>query len=289
MPTSVHPWIRLLRPVQWAKNSVVFAALIFGHQSRPEDLFHAILAFIAFCAMSSATYIFNDWSDVVRDRHHPVKRLRPLAAGEIATRPALMVAGGLTLVSLVLSLAVTPMLAVVIGGYAVLMMAYTLWLKRVMILDVFIIAAGFLLRAIAGVVAVSVPISMWLMLCTMLLALFLGFCKRRNELTTLDKDAALHRTSLRGYTIETLDQFILISAASAVGAYTMYTFSADTVPENGIMTITVPIVIFALFRYLYLVFVRRLGGAPEILLFRDRPLLGSIILWGLTVFTIVWF
>jgi 4-hydroxybenzoate polyprenyltransferase len=283
------PWIRLLRPVQWAKNSVVFAALIFGRQSDPGDLLNASLAFIAFCAISSATYIFNDWSDIERDRHHPVKRFRPLASGEVQPGAAAVLGVALALFGVVVSVLVTPWLTLVLGGYAGLMSAYTIWLKQVMILDVFVISAGFLLRAIAGGVAVGIPVSTWLMLCTMLLALFLGFCKRRNELTTLDKDAALHRTSLRGYTIEILDQFIVISAASSVMAYAMYTFSAETVPESGIMMITVPIVIFALFRYLYLVYVRRLGGAPEILLFRDRPLLTSIVVWGLTVFGIVWF
>lgn len=286
---SVNPWVRLLRPVQWTKNSVVFAALVFGRQSDPADVVAAILSFVAFCAISSATYIYNDWSDVERDRVHPVKRMRPLAAGEVDASRALLLAGILTLVAIVVSLLVSPSLLGVIVAYGLLMLAYTWWLKQVMILDVFVIAAGFLLRAFAGGVAVNVPISTWLMLCTMLLALFLGFCKRRNELTTLDKEAALHRTSLRGYTVETLDQFIVISAASAVMAYAMYTFSAETVPDNGIMMITVPIVIFAMFRYLYLVYVRRLGGAPEILLFRDRLLLGAIIVWGLTAFSIVWF
>lgn len=287
--SALNPWIRLVRPVQWSKNSVVFAAMIFGYQSDPGDAVNASVAFLAFCAMSSATYIFNDWSDIERDRHHPVKRLRPLAAGEIQARSAGGIGLGLLVVSLLLSLLVTPWLTLVLLGYALMMGAYTHWLKRVMILDVFVIAAGFLLRAIAGGVAVDVPISSWLMLCTMLLALFLGFCKRRNELTTLDMDAALHRTSLRGYTTEILDQFILITAASAVMAYAMYSFSAETVPESGVMMITVPIVIFALFRYLYLVYVRRLGGAPEILLFRDRPLLASIMVWAVTVVGIVWF
>jgi 4-hydroxybenzoate polyprenyltransferase len=284
-----NPWVRLLRPVQWSKNAVVFAALVFGRQSEPEDLLRAFLAFVAFCGISSATYIFNDWSDAERDRLHPVKRLRPLAAGEIDRATALSVSATIAIGALLLSLIVSPWLSAVIAGYGSLMVAYTWWLKQVMILDVFVIAAGFLLRAVAGGVAVNVPISTWLMLCTMLLALFLGFCKRRNELTTLDKDAALHRTSLRGYTTEILDQFIVISAASAVMAYAMYTFSADTVPESGIMMITVPIVIFAMFRYLYLVYVRRLGGAPEVLLFRDRLLLGAIVVWGLTAFSIVWF
>jgi 4-hydroxybenzoate polyprenyltransferase len=282
-------WVRLLRPVQWAKNAVVFAALVFGRQSDPDDLLNATVAFLLFCALSSATYIFNDWSDIERDRLHPVKRSRPLAAGDIDPLPAIVLSAALAAGSLVLSLVVTPWLTLVLLAYAGLMTAYTLRLKQIMILDVFVIAAGFLLRAIAGAVAVDVPISTWLMLCTMLLALFLGFAKRRNELTTLDKDAALHRTSLRGYTTEILDQFIVISAGSAVMAYAMYTFSAETVPESGVMMITVPIVIFAMFRYLYLVYVRRLGGTPEILLFRDLPLLGSIIIWGVTVFAIVWF
>ena len=285
---AIQTWIRLLRPVQWAKNVVVFAAPIFGRQSDPEDVRNAIATFVLFCALSSATYIFNDWIDIERDRLHPVKRLRPLAAGQISPRPAIALSAVLASGTLLVSLAITPWLTLVLLAYAVLMTAYTLRLKQVMILDVFVISAGFLLRAIAGVAAVDVPISTWLMLCTMLLALFLGFAKRRNELTTLDKDAALHRTSLRGYTTEILDQFIVISAGSAVMAYAMYSFSADTVPESGIMMITVPIVIFAMFRYLYLVYVRRLGGAPEILLFRDMPLLGSIIVWGITVFAIVW-
>lgn len=282
------PWVRLLRPVQWSKNSVVYAAMVFGHQSSVADLINATLTFIAFCALSSATYIFNDWSDIERDRHHPVKRFRPLAAGEICPRRAAVVGVALFVAAFAVSLSVSPWLTLVLLGYAALMATYTHWLKRVMILDVFVIAAGFLLRAIAGGVAVNVPISSWLMLCTMLLALFLGFCKRRNELTTLDKDAALHRTSLRGYTTEVLDQFILITAASSVMAYAMYTFSAETVPESGVMMVTVPIVIFALFRYLHLVYARRLGGAPEVLLFRDWPLLGSIVVWGLTVLAIVW-
>jgi 4-hydroxybenzoate polyprenyltransferase len=286
---TIRIWIRLLRPVQWSKNSVVFAALVFGRQSDPDDFLRALVAFLAFCALSSATYIFNDWSDIERDRLHPVKRHRPLAAGEVDPARALILSAVLALGSLSAAFAVTRMLGFVLLAYLALMTAYTLRLKRVMILDVFVIAAGFLLRAIAGAVAVDVPISMWLMLCTMLLALFLGFAKRRNELTTLDRDASLHRTSLRGYTTEVLDQFIVVSAAAAVMAYAMYTFSADTVPENGIMMITVPMVIFAMFRYLYLVYVRRLGGAPEILLFRDVPLLGSIIVWGVTAFSIVWF
>lgn len=286
--TLASAWIRLLRPVQWSKNAVVFAALIFGHQDNVGDAVRALIAFVAFCAMSSATYILNDCSDASRDRLHPVKRFRPIAAGTISPMPAMVVSAILALGALTIAWPVSPSLSGVLLAYLVLMTAYTLLLKRIMILDVFVIAGGFLLRAIAGGVAVDVPISTWLMLCTMLLALFLGFAKRRNELTTLDQDAASHRTSLRGYTIEILDQFILISAASAVMAYAMYTFSAGTVPESGIMMITVPIVMFAMFRYLYLVYGRTLGGAPEVLLLHDRPLLGSIVVWGITVIVIVW-
>jgi 4-hydroxybenzoate polyprenyltransferase len=168
------------------------------------------------------------------------------------------------------------------------MTAYSLSLKRVVIIDVFIIGAGFLLRAIAGGAAVQVSISAWLMLCTVLLALFLGFCKRRNEMMTLEHRAELHRSSLRGYTPQILDHFILLTASSTIMAYSMYSFTAESVPTNHAMMITIPIVAFALFRYLFLVYGRSLGGAPEILLFRDLPLAGAILLWGVTVLLVFW-
>ncbi len=285
----VNRWVRLLRPVQWAKNGVVLAALVFGRvYDDPAKVWASLGAVFAFCLISSAGYILNDWLDVERDRHHPLKRARPLASGAIRPRSALILGGALATTSLIFSLLISPWLALVITVYALLMAAYSVWLKRVVIIDVFVIAAGFLLRAVAGGLAIGVPISTWLMLCTVLLALFLGFCKRRNEIVTLQESAQLHRVSLRGYTPEILDQFILLTASSTLMAYAMYTFTAESVPTNHAMMITVPIVAFALFRYLYLVYGRALGGAPEVLLFRDAPLLGAIVLWACAVFIVFW-
>lgn len=286
---SMNPWVRLLRPMQWAKNAVVLAALVFGRvYDDPVRVLASLGAVIAFCAISSAGYIFNDWLDIERDRHHHLKRARPLASGAIRARSALLLAAALAAASGVLSFVISPWLTLVVVMYALLMCAYSLWLKRVVIVDVFVIATGFLLRAIAGGVAVGVPISTWLMLCTVLLALFLGFCKRRNEVVTLQESAELHRVSLRGYTTEILDQFILLTASSTLMAYAMYTFTAESVPTNHAMMITVPIVAFALFRYLYLVYGRVEGGAPEVLLFQDIPLLSSILLWACAVFLVFW-
>jgi len=256
--------------------------------SDPVSLLEAITAVIAFCLISSAMYIVNDWRDMERDRHHPLKRRRPLASGVIEARRALNVAVVLGTSALVLGWVVTPWLALVLGVYVLLMSAYTLWLKRIVIIDVFVIAGGFLLRAVAGGVAVHVPISAWLMLCTLLLALFLGFCKRRNEMLTLQDSASLHRVALRGYTPQILDQFILLTAATTIMAYAMYTFTSAYVPKNDAMMVTVPIVAFAIFRYLYLVYVRKLGGAPEALLFRDLPLLSAVLLWGVSVLVVFW-
>jgi 4-hydroxybenzoate polyprenyltransferase len=282
-------WVRLLRPAQWSKNAVVLAPVVFARiATHPGAVTQAIVAMVAFCLISSAMYIFNDWEDIERDRHHPVKRFRPLALGTIHPRQALSVAVALACVSLVLAWAVTPALSGILAAYAALIIAYTFYLKRLIIIDVFAIAGGFLLRAVGGAVAVGVPISAWLMLCTVLLALFLGFCKRRNELVTLQASAALHRNALEGYTPLILDQFIVVTATSTILAYAMYTFTSITVPNDDSMVYTVPIVAFAMLRYLFLVYVRRLGGAPEVLLFRDPPLLGSILLWGMTVMLILW-
>ncbi len=282
-------WVRLLRPVQWSKNAVVLAPVIFGRiATDPGALTQAIGAMIAFCLISSAMYIFNDWEDAERDRHHPVKRFRPLALGTIPPRQALSVAVALALGALGLAWAMTPALSGVLTAYAALIVGYTFYLKRLIIIDVFTIAGGFLLRAVGGAVAVGVPISAWLMLCTVLLALFLGFCKRRNELLTLEASASLHRDALEGYTPLILDQFIMVTATSTILAYAMYTFTSITVPNDDSMVYTVPIVAFAMLRYLFLVYVRRLGGAPEVLLFRDLPLLGSILLWGTAVMLILW-
>ncbi len=281
-------WVRLLRPIQWSKNGVVFAGVVFARRATdPQEMIRAVLAFVAFCMISSAVYVFNDWIDIERDRHHPVKRARPLASGQIEPRVGLTVAAFLTVGGCVVGGVVSWWLLLVCVVYLAIMVAYSLKLKHIVILDVFVIASGFILRAVAGAAAVSVPVSSWLLLCTFFLALFLGFCKRRNEIRVLDTSASLHRPSLGGYSVATLDQFIGLTAAATLMAYSMYTFVSTYVPKNDAMMLTIPFVAFAMFRYLFLVYGRNLGGSPESLLLKDVPLFSSIFLWGGCVIAIL--
>lgn len=283
----MNTWFALLRIPQWSKNAVVLAAFVFGDPQVAHALWRAIAAFLAFSAVSSAGYIFNDWLDIERDRLHPGKRHRPLAAGSIGVRTAALTAISLVLFALVVSLIVNPVLTAVLAGYAVLMAAYSLRLKTIVLVDVFVIAIGFLLRAIAGAAAVEVPVSAWLMLCTLLLALFLAFGKRRSELVRLGDVAAEHRPVLAGYSIPVLDQFLVITATCSIMAYSIYSFTSESVPGNGVMMLTVPPVMFAVFRYLLLVLKRNEGGAPEMLLWRDTPLLAAVIIWSISVLTLM--
>lgn len=284
-----HPrtWLQLLRVPQWSKNAVVFAALVFGEPKVEHALWRAVVAFVAFCAISSAGYIFNDYRDRELDRLHPVKRKRPIASGSVSTRTGIAIAVGLTILGFVLSFIVNPILLVVMMGYSMLTSAYSLYFKRIVLLDAFVIATGFLLRAVAGAAAVEVPVSAWLMLCTMLLALFLAFGKRRSELVRMKDDAVRHRPTLAGYSIPLLDQLLVITAGCTIMAYSFYSFTSESVPRNGLMMLTVPFVVFAVFRYLLLVVRRGEGSAPEILLWSDKPLLGSVISWGIVALAII--
>jgi 4-hydroxybenzoate polyprenyltransferase len=250
---------------------------------QPEQFLQAFFAFVAFCLISSSVYIFNDWIDADADRLHPTKRFRPIAAGTIVPSQALFAATTLSITGLAISTIVGWWFLLVAATYLALMVAYGLELKDIVILDIFVIAGGFVLRAVGGAVAVSLPISPWLLFCTMLLALFLGFCKRRNELAVLPGDSRAYRKTLEGYTLPMLDQAIAVTAASTIMAYSIYTFNAAQVPSNDIMMITIPFVAFAMFRYLFLVYAKKLGGSPESLLFRDVPLLVSILGWGISV------
>lgn len=278
--TNLQTWIHLLRVPQWSKNAVVFAALVFGDPKVDQALWRAIAAFVAFCAVSSAGYILNDRLDVDRDRIHPSKRNRPIASGVVSLKAATAVAIGLAAIGFAISLIVNPVLLLVMVGYAVISSAYSLQLKNIVLLDAFVIASGFLLRAVAGAAAVEVPVSAWLMLCTLLLALFLAFGKRRSELVRLQEDAVAHRSALAGYSVPLLDQLLVITAACTVMAYSFYSFTSESVPGNGLMMLTVPLVMFAVFRYLLLVMRRGEGGAPEILLWKDKPLLACVVSWG---------
>lgn len=278
-----------LRPKQWTKNAIVFAALVFDLRLFEVGRFIvAVGAFVSFCLASSAVYLVNDLQDIESDRQHPVKRLRPIPSGRVTPQLAWLTVAALLLAAVPLALALRPAFALVIAGYLALMTAYTYRLKHLVLLDVFAIAAGFVLRAAGGAVALDVPISPWLYVCTVLLALFIGFGKRRHELLLLESAAGSHRRNLDEYTPELLDQFIVVTAAATVMAYSLYTFVATNVPANHAMMLTIPFVLYAIFRYLFLIHRRNGGGSPEQLLLNDRALLGSIALWGLACVTILY-
>ena len=277
------------RPGQWVKNLVVFAPLIFGGDlRRPDSLLRVVAAALLFCLMTSAAYLFNDACDAESDRSHPLKRSRPIAAGRLGRRTALVASGGLALGSLALALPLDPTLAAVLGGYGVLMAGYSLWLKHVIIVDVLAIAAGFVLRAAAGAVVIGVPLSHWLYLCTVLLSLFLGFGKRRHELALLTTSAGAHRRNLERYSLPLLDRLIAVVAAATIVAYAIYSVVAPNLPRNHAMLLTVPFVVYGIFRYLYLIHAEGRGGAPDRVLFEDRPLLATILLWGICAAAILY-
>jgi len=270
-----------MRPHHWSKNAIVLAGLVFsGQATDPAALLRALVAVVAFCIVSSAIYAFNDWHDRAEDRLHPLKCMRPVASGAISPSLALAFGGLLFLAACSIALLISPRLAVVIVIYAILMLAYTLWFRRIAILDVLTIAAGFVLRALAGAVAVSVPLSIWLFMCTLLLALMLGLGKRRSELKELGGQTEHRRPSLAGYARFDLDRLMMGIAFLTAGAYLLYSLAVPTFGRELPMLLTMPFVLVAIGRYLYLVFRHNLGGSPELLLIRDRPLFFSIIAWS---------
>jgi 4-hydroxybenzoate polyprenyltransferase len=284
--------IRTMRPRQWSKNIFIFAALVFDKQLLNVDAFLRTLAgFALFCLISSSVYIFNDIADVEADREHPQKKSRPIASGRLPVRAAWV--AGILLVVITLGLAyffLTPGFLAVLVVYFLLNLAYTKWLKHIPIVDVLVLAAGFVLRVHAGVTLIAVErFSPWLYVVMTLLALFLGFGKRRAELALLAQGAGSHRKVLEGYTLPLLDRYIMIVAGTTIVAYSLYTFSAPNVPENHSMMLTIPFVLYTIFRYLYLIEVKHAGGAPEEILLSDRPFQAAMILWGLAVLAIFYF
>jgi len=287
---------RAIRPAQWTKNAVVAAPLVFalgdpGVEIALPHLLRAVVAMAAFCLVSSAVYLANDVLDRDKDRNHPQKKFRPVAAGDLSVSMALGAAGGLALCGLLAARLLAPGAETVLLGYLVLQAGYSLWLKRIALVDILIIAAGFVLRALAGAAAVPAPVSPWLLLCTLLLALFLALCKRRHELVADGGGHGNARTSLRDYNARLLDQLISIVASATLVAYAVYTFWPDTVEKFGTHALgfTIPYVIFGLFRYLDLVYRQDLGGRPEQILLTDWPLLLDVALYGATVVGILWF
>jgi 4-hydroxybenzoate polyprenyltransferase len=275
-----------LRPWQWTKNLLVFAGLIFSQGlHRPALVARTLLAFVIFCALSGSVYLVNDVMDAERDRSHPQKRLRPVASGRLRADVAIGVGAALILVACTAAFVLSARLGVVATAYAMLLVAYSAGLKHLVIVDALIIAAGFVLRALAGVVVLDAEFSHWLLLCTILLALFLTFGKRRHEILLLEDGAANHRPILFEYSPQLLDQMIAVVAASTLMAYALYTISPETTAKLGTsrLPLTIPFVLYGLFRYLYLLYRRDLGGNPSEHLLTDRALLLDVALWGTAV------
>ncbi len=274
--------IQAMRPQQWTKNLFVFAAVVFaGKAVEPGPLLTSIAAFGLFCILSSVVYLMNDIVDAPRDREHPTKRNRPIAAGRLAVGTAVAAAAVMGVGGLALSFALNPWFGLVAAIYVGLNLLYSFALKRIVILDVLSVAMFFVLRAIAGAAAIEVEISHWLLICTLLLALFIALSKRRHELVLLENNASAHRASLTEYSPYLLDQMIAVVTASTLMGYILYTVDARTVQVFGSrwLLLTVPSVIFGIFRYLYLIHQKGEGGHPDRIIISDRPFLVNMLVW----------
>jgi len=289
--SHLHYVLKAMRPRQWTKNGLVFLALIFSVNQQYEigepdvwipKILESLVAFLCFCLVSSADYLVNDIRDVESDRAHPKKRFRPIAAGELSVNSAWTWAAGLAVVGNAGAFALDWRVGCVVLAYTVLMVAYSFSLKHMVLLDLMVIATGFVLRAMAGALAIDVPISPWLYVVTALGALFLGINKRRAELELLQDGAGNHRKILDEYTPELLDQMASTVTAATLMAYGLYTFTADGLPENHSMMLTIPFVLYGIFRYLYLVNVKKEGGSPEDVLLKDLPIMLTVAGWIVT-------
>jgi len=280
-----------LRPQQWVKNFVLLAGLIFSQNlDKPDFILKSLAAFALFCLLSSSVYIFNDIMDVESDRKHPLKSARPIARGRIKVSTGVFLFVVLAIASFGLSLWLNSLFALTALGYFVLNLLYSVYLKNVVIIDVMCIALSFVIRAVAGAVVIGVEISAWLVVCTTLLALFLGFGKRRHELVLLEDQATGHRKSLSEYSPYFLDQMISVVTASTVVAYAFYTLSPEVKVKLGAshMELTIPFVLYGVFRYLYLIHQKEGGGSPTRMLLTDRPILANTILWLAAVVLVVY-
>jgi len=280
-----------LRPSQWTKNLFVFFGLLFGQRLLdPRAIWQSCAAFAIFCALSGVVYLVNDVADREADRQHPRKRFRPIASGEVSPATALTLAAVLTVVALAAAWWLRPAFGVVAATYVGLLALYSGPLKHIVIIDVLTIAIGFVLRAAGGAVAIDVPISHWLLILTILLALFLALAKRRHELVLLADGATSHRPILEEYSPYLLDQMIAVVTASTVISYVMYTVSPETVQKfhTDYLGLTLPFPLYGIFRYLYLVHQKEGGGSPSDMLLNDRPLLLCVALWGLTIAAIIY-
>lgn len=284
---------KTLRLRQWPKNAFLLAAVVFDRQvsiSNPEPLLRSIAGVVLFCLLSSSIYIINDILDIEADRHHPTKRYRPIASGQLPISLALVITAALLVITITAGYFLSPTFFLIQLVYLVTNFLYSLWLKHITLVDVLLIALFFVLRVGAGVTIINVErFSPWLYVVMTLGALYIGFGKRRAEISLLDGDAKAFRRVLDGYNLPLLDQLITVVSSSTVLAYSLYTFSAPNLPNNHTMMLTIPFVLYGVFRYLYLIHVKQEGGAPEELLLTDRPLQITIALWGLAVLIIFYF
>lgn len=286
-----------LRPKQWSKNIVVYAPFVFTLNEvwRPFSaemytlLIQSSLAFVLFCILSGCVYLVNDLADIKNDQLHPTKRYRPLPSGQLTVPVAVAAATILLVGTLAAAYAMRPAFAVIALIYFLVNVGYSFIFKNWVIVDVFAVGAGFVLRAVAGAVVINVAPSPWLYVVTILLSLFIAINKRRHELVVLEGNAAGHRATLGDYSLHLLDEMTGVVTSATVMAYSLYTFSAETLPKNHSMMLTIPFVLYGVFRYLYLIHVRNQGGEPSELFIKDRPLLTAIVLWGVSVLGILYF
>ncbi len=283
--------LKAMRPRQWAKNVFVFAALVFdGQLLQVDPLLRTIFGFVLLCAISSSVYLFNDLADIEADRQHPVKRNRPIASGQLPIPVARLASVILAASAITAGFALRREFGLIITLYFLSNLLYSLWLKHTPIIDVLLVASGFVLRVGGGVSLIEVSrFSPWLYVCTTLLALIIGFGKRRAELILLQEQANTHRRVLDGYTIGLLDQLIVVVSASTIMAYSLYTFSAENLPANHTMMLTIPFVLYGIFRYLHLIHVENAGGAPDELFLTDPPLMVTLLMWGLLATGLLYF
>ena len=281
--------IKTMRPRQWIKNGFIFFALIFDRQLfLTEPFLRTVVGFFLFCLISSAVYLFNDIADVEADRNHPEKKKRPIASGKLPIRVAWISALLLAFIAIPFGYWLSPYFALILAAYLVINLLYSSWLKHISILDVLIISSGFVLRVAAGV-ALIYPVerfSPWLYMITILFSLYIGLGKRRAELNLLAQGASAHRRVFEGYTIPLLDQYITIVSGMTIIAYALYTFSAPNLPENHTMMLTIPFVVYGIFRYLQLIQIGHAAGSPDEVALKDRPLQITVLLWGLSVIAI---
>ncbi|MCJ7570176.1 MAG: decaprenyl-phosphate phosphoribosyltransferase [Anaerolineales bacterium] len=291
MRPMVNQLLNAMRPKQWVKNGILFTALVFDQQLlHLSSLLRTLGGFFIFCMGASAVYLINDLVDLEQDRQHPLKRKRPLASGKLSKNAAATAAIIFSIVALGLGFWLEMKFGLIILAYMVLNLVYSFYLKNIPIIDVLVIAAGFVLRVGAGVVLVTVQrFSPWMYVCVTLISLFMGLGKRRAEMVLLADNANSHRRVLDGYTLSFIDHLLSIVSSTTILAYSLYTFSAENLPPNHLMMLTIPFVIYGIFRYLYLVHVQAEGGAPEELLLSDKPLMATVALWGITSVAILYF